>query len=820
MVQKAHKDLNSAKHPEVPEGLKTHPLTGWIQKRGWQWFDHQVENLNAVQGGSDTVVFAPTGSGKTLTGFLPTFLDLAENPEPGKLHTIYISPLKALAVDIHRNIEIPVQDLKLPVTYETRTGDTPQSRRKRQKENPPDILMTTPESLALLLSYDNAAEYFSGLKYIIIDELHSLIHTKRGDLLALGLSRMNGFSPDARRIGLSATLEDQDDARNWLCRHNGKIITADAALKPEIEILQAEKHIPWSGHGAGYAINDLYARICKANLSIVFVNTRAQAEIMLQQLWQVNEKDLKIGIHHGSLERELRREVESRMANGTLDCVVATGSLDMGLDWGDVDLVVQVGAPKGVSRLLQRIGRSNHRLDSPSQAILVPTNRFEYIEALAACQEAMKGNLDGITPKSGGLDVLAQHVFGVACHGPFDADDLYHEVRRAWPYNELSEQEFYDVLNFVKDGGYALKNYQQFSRLVIDEDGRYRLRSQKDISRYRMNIGTIIDAPHLKVQLGRRYLGTVEEAFVQNLAPGDSFMFGGQLLQFDKIMDTTVVVSKSKDAEAKIPNYAGGRMPLSTHLSYAVRKMIGHSENWHALPDQVRDWLALHQSKSELPDENTLLVETFPRQKKHFMVVYTFAGRNANQTLGFLLLRRLKRQGARPISFNMTDYSLAVWSYKKPENIESLFDPDLMYDDFNEWMEDTPLLKRLFRDAALISGLVERRYPGQEKTGRQILMSTDLIFDVLMKYEPHHVLIRTSKEDAMRGLIDAGRLNRFLHDMKGKIRHIELEKVSPMAVPLILQINRESLSKEDLAETLLEDMENEILAEASIDQID
>lgn len=820
MVQQTHKKQDRSHPPPRPDALEKHPLTGWIQAKGWDWFDHQIKNLNAVRDGHDTVVFAPTGSGKTLTGFLPSFVDLAEHPNPGKLHTLYISPLKALAVDVHRNVGIPVSELELPVTFETRTGDTPQSRRKRQLNNPPNLLMTTPESLALLLSYENADEYFSGLKYIIIDELHSLIHTKRGDLLSLGLARLGHFTKNAARIGLSATLADQQDAVNWLCRPKGEIITAQDAPPPDIEILKTTKHIPWAGHGAGYAVKDLYEKITEARLSIVFVNTRAQAEIMLQQLWQVNDKDLRIAVHHGSLDRELRREVEARMADGTLDCVVATGSLDMGLDWGDVDLVVQVGAPKGVSRLLQRIGRSNHRLDSPSRAILLPTNRFEYIEAVAACQEATRGNLDGIHPKVGGMDVLAQHIFGIACHGPFDADDVYAEVRSAWPYNDLSEKEFFDVLNFVKDGGYALKNYQQFSRLIIDEDGKYSLRSKKDIIRYRMNIGTIIDAPHLKVKLGRRFLGTVEENFIQNLSPGDSFMFGGQLVQFEKIMDTTVIVSKSKDAEARIPNYAGGRMPLSTHLSYAVRKMIGHPENWGPLPEQVQGWLRMHSQKSSLPNENTLLVETFPRQKKHFMVIYTFAGRNANQTLGFLLLRRLARQGARPISFNMTDYSLAVWSYKPPKNIEGLFSPDMMYQDFAEWIEDTPLLKRLFRDAAVISGLIERRFPGQEKTGRQILMSTDLIFDVLMKYEPHHILIRTSKEDAMRGLIDAGRLNRFLHDMNGKIKHVSLDKVSPMAVPLILQINRESLSKQDMSENLLEDMEHEILTEAEIDKID
>ena len=802
----------------VPDYLQSHPLTGWLHERGWHWFPHQIETLEHTRNKKDVIVFAPTGAGKTLSGFLPSMVDLHENGSTGKLHTLYISPLKALAVDVHRNIGVPVEQLKLPVTYETRTGDTPQSRRQRQKNKPPDILMTTPESLALMLSYEDAPQYFKHLKYVIIDELHAFLHTKRADLLSLNLERLHSHAPKATRIGLSATLADKKIAKDWLCKRGGKIVQVPQTVKPEIEILKSEERIPWSGHSASYAVDQIYTHVKSAKMAVVFVNTRAQAEFMFQNLWAKNEDNIKIGIHHGSLEKELRRKVEAHMASGELQCVVATGSLDLGLDWADVDLVLQVGAPKGVSRLLQRIGRSNHRLDEPSRAILVPTNRFEYIECIAAIREIENGNLDGIDPKDGGLDVLAQHIFATACSAPFHAPTLYKEIIRAWPYRNLTEKDFYDSIALVMNGGYALKSYDQFSRLIEDEDKDdvYKLRNKKDTRRYRMNVGTIIEAPILKVMLKNRTLGTIEEAFVNNLSLGDTFLFGGQVLEYQGLHNSTVKVKRTKSKQAQIPSYAGGRMPLSTHLSHAVRYMIGRPKLWADFPDQVKDWLKLHKTRSAMPNEKHLLVETFPRDKKHYMVAYTFAGRNANQTLGLLAMKRMKRLGLRPLGFVMTDYALAIWSFKPVTHPEEIFNPGLIYEDFEEWLHETPLVKRLFRDAAIISGLIERRHPGHTKTGRQILVSSDLIFDVLMKYEPDHILLKAAYQDARSKLIDTERVTNLLHAIDGKITHRTLDQISPLAVPTILQINRETVSKKDKEDYIFEDMEAEILHEAGL----
>jgi len=815
MVQPLH-DFN---YKDSLPKLQSHPLTGWLKVRGWDWFDHQVEAATHALEGRDVIVFAPTGAGKTLAGFLPCFLDIEARKSSGKLHTLYISPLKALAVDVHRNIAAPVEALDLAVTFETRTGDTPASRRQRQKIKPPDFLMTTPESLALLLSYEDAEEYFSDLRFVIIDELHSFFDNKRGDLLSLNLARLAAVAPAAVRIGLSATIEDPSQAFGWLCRDNARMVRAPQAALPQIDILRTKNRIPWSGHMARHALDDVYAEIASARMSVVFVNTRAQAEFVFQRLWQLNEKNLRIAVHHGSLERELRRKVEARMAAGSLDCVVATSSLDLGLDWADVDLVVQVGAPKGISRLLQRVGRANHRLNEPSRAILVPTNRFEYLESIAAKIEIAKGQMDGAAFRRGGYDVLAQHVFGIASSGPFDPDAVFAEIITAAPYNDLTRAQFDAIVGFVTNGGYALQAYPQYNRLQQLDDGRIALRDARMARQYRMNIGTIVESPMLKVKLRNRTLGNIEENFIVNLSPGDSFLFGGQVLAFEGIKDAAVMVRKSRASEPQIPSYGGGRLPMTTSLSNAVRHLIGDQDGWSALPEQIGDWLALQRGRSALPDQKTSLVEIFTHRKRHYTVFYSFAGRNANQTLGFLLLRRMKRAGLRPLGFSMTDYALAVWSLKPPENIEDLLNTDIMVDEFEEWLQDTPLLKRLFRDAAIISGLVERRHPGQVKTGRQVLFSSDLIYDVLRRHEPDHILLQAVRRDAMQGLIDAGRLADTLTEITENITVRRLDMISPMAVPLVMQISRENTVKNEVGDDLLRDLEEEIIRAANVESI-
>ncbi len=795
----------------LPEtNLSTLPpvFAAWFRARGWEPHPHQLEMLRAAEAGQSALLIAPTGGGKTLAGFLPSLVDLAATPHDG-LHTLYISPLKALAVDIHRNLTQPIEEMGLEIACETRTGDTPQSKRKRQRVRPPGILMTTPESLALLLSYYDAPQVFAGLKCVVIDELHAFAGTKRGDLLALGLARLQSLSPGLRRVGLSATVHDPDWLAAWLSpsaapRDVRRVIGRDGA-EAEVEILTTREYLPWSGHMAVHALAEVYARIKTAGTTLVFVNTRAQAEIVFQELWHLNEDGLPIALHHGSLAVEQRRKVEAAMAAGKLRAVVATSSLDLGIDWAAVDLVVQIGAPKGSARLLQRIGRANHQLDQPSRALLVPANRFEVLECRAALEAVRARSLDGDPPRPGGLDVLSQHILGTACAGPFDAEALYREITSAFPYKLLDRKTFDRTLEFVATGGYALKSYQRYRRLGLDKEGFYRVTNNDHIRRYRMNVGTIVEAPVLKVRLRNgRVLGEVEEYFVNGLLPGDSFIFAGQLLAFEGMRENTVVVSRAPGGDPKVPAYAGGRLPLSTHLAERVRGILENPEAGHDLPPAVSEWLRIQRWRSQLPPADGLLVECFPRADKEFLVAYCFEGRNAHQTLGMLLTRRMERAGLSPLGFVATDYVIAVWSLKAAQDLDALFDEEMLGDDLEEWMAESSMLRRTFRNVAVIAGLIEARSPGQEKSGRQVTFNADLIYDVLRKHEPDHILLQATRADAAGGLTDIGRLAAMLKRVKGRIRTRRLDKISPLAVPVLLEIGKEQVYGSGLDELLNE----------------
>jgi ATP-dependent Lhr-like helicase len=791
----------------------------WFANRGWRPHAHQLELLAADAAGQSALLIAPTGGGKTLAGFLPTLIDLATQPRTS-LHTLYVSPLKALAVDIHRNLDEPIAEMQLSITSETRTGDTPQAKRQRQRRKPPNILLTTPESLALLLSYAEAPTLFAGLARVIVDELHALAGSKRGDLLALGLARLQLLAPAVRRVGLSATVADENGLLAWLSPTGRldvapRLVRGRAGAVPMIAILQAQAALPWAGHMAVFAMPDVYAAIRAHRTTLVFVNTRAQAELVFQALWRLNDDNLPIALHHGSLAPEQRRKVEAATARGGLRAVVATSSLDLGVDWAAVDLVVQVGAPKGASRLIQRIGRANHRLDEPSEALLVPANRFEYLECRAALEAVRDNSLDGEPPHPGGLDVLAQHILGMSCSRAFAADDLYREVTSAAPYAALPRADFDDVLAFVATGGYALGNYERWQRLKRDEAGGYRVANITVMRRYRLNVGTIVEEPMLKVRFrSGRVLGQVEEYFIEGLVPGDTFIFAGELLRFEGIREMSAEVSRASGQEPKIPAYAGGRLPLTTQLADRVRALLAEPGRWRSLPPDVGQWLALQRRRSLLPEPDGLLIETFPRGSQEFLVAYCFEGRNAHQTLGMLLTRRMERLGLRPLGFVASDYVLAVWSLRAARDFNALFDEDMLGDDLEAWMAESSLLKRTFRNVAVIAGLIERRHPGEEKTRKQVTFNSDLIYDVLRKHEPGHVLLRATRADAGGGLTDVHRLAQMLARVKGKITHRRLRRVSPLAVPVLLEIGREAVYGQALDE-LLDEAASTLILEAT-----
>ena len=806
----------------------------WFASRKWSARPHQIEMIEAARAGEDALLIAPTGGGKTLGGFLPSLIELADivSERPGKqrphrLHTLYISPLKALSVDVARNLMTPVEEMGLDIRIETRTGDTSPSKRQRQRAHPPDILLTTPEQLALFCATANAEAFFRDLKRIVIDEIHAIAPQKRGDLLSLGLAAIARWAPEARRAGLSATVADEGGLARWLAPQNGedarfaRIVRGSAGARPEVEILDPGERIPWAGHSGRHAIADVYERIKASNMALVFVNTRSQAEMTFQELWNINADNLPIALHHGSLSPEQRRKVEAAMSAGRLKAVVCTSTLDLGIDWGDVDLVVQMGAPKGSSRLIQRLGRSNHRLDAPSKALLAPTNRFEHLECQAAAEAVTANALDGEPLKAGALDVLAQHIMGRGCGEPFHEDDLYEEIRSAAPYAELDRGTFDRVLDFTATGGYALQTYDRFRRLIRRKDGRWGVRTPQIAQRHRLNVGTIVEAPMLDVVIaskgrGGYRLGQIEEWFLDQLVPGDTFLFAGQVLRFEGIEEMTARVTRSSDADPRIPSYQGGKFPLSTYLAARVRDMVQDPSTWHALPDQVRDWLDLQRRRSRLPKADGLLVETFPRAGRYYLVCYPFEGRLAHQTLGMLLTRRLERLRLRPMGFVANEYALSVWGLRdlSQVDLDALFDEDMMGDDLDAWLAESQLMMRTFRNCAVIAGLIERRFPGQEKTGRQVTISTDLIYNVLREHEPDHILLKAAWADAGTGLLDIHRLGAALARIKGRIEHADLDRISPLAVPVMLEIGKEPVHGEG-HESILEDVSSEdLIAEA------
>ncbi|MCW2266554.1 ATP-dependent Lhr-like helicase [Gluconobacter cerinus] len=781
-----------SKHP--PE-----PFQDWFSQQGWSPRSHQLAMIQAAEDGVSALLIAPTGGGKTLSGFLPSLIELAEGSYAG-LHTLYVSPLKALSTNIAESLSRPIVDMDLPVRVEVRSGDTSGARRKRQQKNPPHILLTTPESLTLLLSYPDAAAYFSTLRVLIIDEVHALAGTKRGDQLALCASRLRVFSPSLRINGLSATVAHLSAIAAWVSptgKASGvRLVKAEDGVRPDVHVLLPDErgYLPWAGRMGLGSATAILTEIAHARLTIVFVNSRAQAELLFQALWKDNADNLPIGLHHGSLDAVRRAKVEDAMAQGALRAVVATSSLDLGLDWGAVDQIIQVGAPKQISRLTQRIGRANHRMDEPSRALLAPANRFEVLECEAAREAVLQHELDGDPPRAGALDVLAQHVLVTACAGPFFPDVLYEEIRQTAPYSQISRTDFDEVVRFVEDGGYALQAYERHQRLFRDSLGQLWVKNEQIIRQFRMNIGTIVDTSMLRVKSRRgKAYGEIDEYFASTLVPGDTFLLGGELLEFLGLHDTTVQAARGRGKDPRVPVYGGNQLSISPGLARHVREMLHTPASWSVLPNSVQDWLALQAKRSRLPGPENFLIETFPHRGGHYVVAYPFEGRNAHQTLGLLLTKKLEETGKGPLGFVANDYMVACWCVHPTGSMTDLFTRDLLGGNLSEWLAESAMLRRTFRDVAIIAGLIERNYPGREKNRRQMTVSSDLLYDVLRKYDPDHILLRATRIQADEGLTDLGRLSQMLDRLHGHIEHVSLSHVSPLAVPVLLEQGREKI---------------------------
>ncbi len=771
----------------------------WFTTRDWKPRRHQLDTFAAMTRGLSCLVIAPTGGGKTMAGFLFSLNDLAASYGNG-LHTLYVAPLKALCVDMARSLGAVMDETGIAARIETRTGDTPQARRRRQRSDPPDVMLTTPESVALLASWPEAGSIFGHLRVVIVDEIHELAGTKRGDQLALALTRLSALSPSHRRIGLSATVAEPAKLKSYLDAGAGvTVISAEGGAPPDIAIMQTGSRIPLGGHAARHAMPEIYRAIRHVGTTLVFVNTRSQAERVFQDLWEINEDNLGIALHHGSLAREQRLKVESAMAEGSLRAVVATSTLDLGVDWGAVDLVVQIGAPKGVARMLQRIGRARHRMDEASRALLVPTNRFELLECQAVLDAISEGVLDGAPRERGGMDVLAQHILATAASGPFDPDALYGAVVKAAPYAHLGRNLFDRVIDYVATGGYALAAYERFRRLKPCDDGRLRIADEATARRFRMNAGTIVEDARMKVRMkSGRVIGEVEEHFVLGLSVGETFAFAGEVWALVGIRHTDAIVRRAPGGEPRVPVYGGGSFPPTTNVAGFLRKILAEPERRAGLPEDVRTWLDLQAGFSILPGVDDLLVETFPRAGRMFLVAYPFEGRPAHQTLGMLMTRRMERMGTGPLGFVANDYALAIWSLGTVTDAADLIDESLLLEDLDDWLAGSSLLKRSFRKVATVAGLIERQHPGHRKSGRQVTFSTDLIHDVLRHHQPDHVLLEAARKEAMDTLLETRRLENMLVRVKGRILQRDLDTVSPLAMPMMMEVGRQLVASSAL----------------------
>ena len=790
----------------------------WINKRNWGLHTHQIDVLTNSDRKSQLLI-APTGSGKTLSGFLPTLIELDRVNFSG-LHTVYVSPLKALAADIKRNLMIPIEEMGLNIKVEDRTGDTTAKTKRRQRIDPPQILLTTPESLALLISFPEANALFANLERIIIDEIHALVENKRGHQLLLAISRLQSISKNLRKLALSATVDHPQEIAGFISENdnNCPIIFAEPGPDPNISMLHTTASPPWSGAGATYAVPDVLEQISKHKTTLIFHNTRAQAEIFFHNLWLNNQDNLPVAIHHGSLDLAQRKRVEAAITEGELRAVVCTGTLDLGIDWNEVDLVIQVGAPKNIKRLVQRIGRANHTYNTPSKAIIVPANKFEIVECQAALEAVRDKDLDGEPIASGSLDVLCQHILLVACSGKILPAKLFEEIKQIGAYKNLTHKEFKECMGFCIDGGYALKQYEQWHRLKLDHSGNLILRDPRIANKIRMNVGTIQDTETLKVRTHRRSggkpLGEIEEAFAASLTKGDTFLIGGNIVRFESLREMIVEVTHNANKQPKIATFMGTKFATSTKLSDRILDSF-ENQSWKDLPADTVNWLNKQKEFSQLPVRNSLLIETFFRKSRHYLVVYGFAGRNANQTLGLILSKKLEELNLAPLGFVANDYATLIWGLEKVENPIQLFKFSEIELGLDKWFSGNALMKRTFKAVASVSGLIDRNLPGLRKSGRQTTFSSDILYDTLVKYDPTHLLLKITKDEAMKGLIDFSRIEEMFKRVDDNIIHKNLPHVSPLAAPMLLEVGTIPIEGQ-ARELLLKNEANSLMKEAGL----
>jgi ATP-dependent helicase Lhr and Lhr-like helicase len=818
---------------DFPQAL--HRIESWFAANGWQAFDFQREVWRAYLDGESGLVHSATGSGKTLAASLGPLVEWIEEQEsppavgegPGKapaLRVLWITPMRALAGDTVLSIDRAVKGLGLPWTVGLRTGDTTSAERARQERRLPSLLVTTPESLSLVLSKPDAREKLSDLRLVVVDEWHELLGNKRGVMTELALARLRQWNPKVRTWGLSATLGNIDEAlerlvplpsprpspkgegekRRVVKGASGKKVLMDTLIPPDVD------QFPWAGHLGLVMLEHVIAAIESSRSTLVFTNVRSQAEIWYQGLLEARpEWAGLIGLHHGSLDSDVRKWVENGLKEGKLKAVVATSSLDLGVDFSPVERVLQIGSAKGVARLLQRAGRSGHAPGQVSRVTCVPSHALEFVEAAAARRAAMAGRIESRHPVDCPLDLLTQHLVTIAAGEGFDAEAMKAEVRSTRAFRDLTDAQWQWALDFVTRGGDALKAYPDYHKVVRDDAGLYRVKDSLIARRHRMSIGTIVSdaAVDVRYMRGKR-LGNVEESFIARLSHGDNFIFAGHLLEFLRVENMTAYVKPGKPGSAVIPRWDGGRCPLSSEVSDGIRELLElHVQGRETEPEMkaVARLLKLQGSWSRVPKRNEMLVEQTQTREGHHIFFYPFEGRSVHLGLSALLAYRIARRKAQTFTLSFTDYGFELMSRDRyelgPLLKGGLFSTEHLLEDMLASLNAAELSKRQFREIARVAGLVFQGYPGQPKTNRQVQATSGLIYEVFARWEPSNPLLGQAEREVLERQLEFSRLSAALQRMAGTAIVVrQTHKPSPFAFPIMVSRFREKLSNEKLAD--------------------
>ncbi|TVQ50480.1 MAG: ligase-associated DNA damage response DEXH box helicase [Phycisphaerales bacterium] len=792
-------------------------IEAWFAERAWSPFEFQRETWRAQMDGMSGLVHAPTGLGKTYAvwmGLLARALreEDADRTIPAPLRVLWLTPLRALANDTVNALAAPLEPLGVNWTVEKRTGDTTASARKRQRERLPSALVTTPESLSLLISYADHAERFKGIRAVIVDEWHELLGTKRGVQAELGLARLRAINPDLQIWGLSATLGNLEEAMHTLLgptlAPRGRLIHGAEPKRIEIETLIPERieRFPWSGHLGTRLLQPVIERIERAKTTLLFTNTRSHTEIWFASILRARPDWIgEVALHHGSLDRELRSEVESMIDLGRMRCVVCTSSLDLGVDFSPVDQIIQVGSPKGVARLMQRAGRSGHQPGAVSRIIGVPTNALELVE-FAAARTAMESRLiEQREPIRKPLDVLVQHLVTLALGGGFEREPARQEIMRAAAYAELSDAEWQWAMDFVTRGGQALDAYPDFKR-VVERDGRCFVDSQKIARRHRMAVGTITSESAMLVRMvGGRTLGSIEESFIARLRPGNQFMFAGRMVELVRVREMTAQVKRATKRTNLVPRWGGGRMPLSSELAGEVRRHLAlaqeERESAHPEIDAVRPILDVQAAWSRLPRPGELVIERLKTREGHHAFVYTLEGRLVHEGLAALAAHRLTRLQPCSVICAMNDWGFELLSNQPmPVDADSwrqLFSPDHLADDLVACLNTSEMARRQFREIARVAGLIFAGYPGQPKSNRHLQASSELFYEVFTEFDPTNLLLEQSRREVLERQLEGTRLRRALETIREIEIHLtEPPRLTPLAFSLWTDRLRDQISSE------------------------